>query len=113
MGKDFRDILNAMPEERRKRIEAEGERLLAEHITLSALRKAHDLTQVQLAEKLGKSQVTIAKMEKRSDLLISTLRDYVEAMGGTLNLSVEFPDGAPIFLEGLGEIDGARKPQRQ
>lgn len=110
MARSLDDLMKALPAERRKSILAEADRLEAEYVTLCALRKAHDLTQVQLADKLGKSQVSIAKMEKRSDLLISTLRAYVEAMGGTLNLSVEFPDGAPVFLSGLGEIEAENRP---
>lgn len=108
MGTKLDDIMKTLPAKRRKNILAEADRLDAEYVTLSALRKAHDLTQVQLAGKLGKSQVSIAKMEKRSDLLLSTLRDYIEAMGGQLNLSVEFPNGAPVFLSGLGEIESDR-----
>jgi len=91
--------------ERRERIEAETERLHQEYLTLQQLRKAKELTQVQLAETLGIRQATIAKMEKRSDLMISTLRSYVEAMGGRLNLIVEFPDRLPVHLGGLGDIE--------
>ena len=47
----------------------------------------------------------IAKLEKRTDLLLSTLRRYVEAMGGKLNLFVEFPDRPPVLLDGIGEVD--------
>ncbi len=107
MGRDFRDVLAVMPPERRARIEAEAARLYGEHVTLCALRKARDLTQTQLAQKLGKSQVSIARLEKRSDLLLSTLRGYVEAMGGTLTVSVQFPDGEPVLIEGLGQAEVA------
>lgn len=91
--------------ERRERIEAETERLHQEYLSLQQLRKAKELTQVQLAETLGIRQATVAKMEKRSDLMISTLRSYVEAMGGRLNLIVEFPDRLPVHLGGLGDIE--------
>ena len=91
--------------ERRERIEAETERLHQEYLTLQQLRKAKELTQVQLAETLGIRQATIAKMEKRSDLMISTLRSYVEAMGGRLNLIVEFPGRLPVHLGGLGDVE--------
>ncbi|KAA5802446.1 helix-turn-helix transcriptional regulator [Alkalicaulis satelles] len=101
MGRDFTEVLAQMPADRRARIEAEAERLYGEHVTLSALRKARALTQAQLAERLGKSQVSIARLEKRSDLLLSTLRSYVEAMGGTLTLSAHFPDGEPVLLDTL------------
>ena len=57
-------------------IAAEFERLRAEYLTLKDLRKARKLTQVRLAETLGQTQVSIAKLEKRTDLLLSTLRRY-------------------------------------
>ena len=63
------------------------------------------MTQTQLAEMLGVRQATIAKMEKRSDLMISTLRNYVEAMGGRLSLIVEFPGRMPVHLSGLGDVE--------
>ena len=91
--------------ERRERIEAETERLHQEYLTLQQLRKAKELTQVQLAETLGIRQATIAKTEKRSDLMISTLRSYVEAMGGRLDLIVEFPGRLPVRLGGLGDVE--------
>jgi len=105
MGTSLKDKLNRLSPERRQRIEAEAERLHAEYLTLQQLRKAKDLTQVQLAETLGIRQATIAQMEKRSDLMLSTLRSYVEAMGGKLRLLVEFPDRAPVSLEGLGDTE--------
>ncbi len=86
-------------------IAAEFERLRAEYPTLKDLRKARKLTQVRLAETLGQKQASIAKLEKRTDLLLSTLRRYVEAMGGKLNLFVEFPDRPPVLLDGIGEAD--------
>ena len=90
--------------DRRESIEAETERLYQEYLTLQELRKAKALTQTQLAETLGIRQATVAKMEKRSDLMISTLRNYVEAMGGRLDLVVEFPDRVPVHLGGLGDV---------
>ncbi len=95
-------------------IAAEFERSLAEYPTLKDFRKARKLTQVQLSETLGQKQASIAKLEKRTDLLLSTLRRYVEAMGGKLNLFVEFPDRPPVLLDGIGEADEPaprRKPR--
>ena len=98
--------------ERRERIEAETERLHQEYLTLQQLRKAKALTQAQLAETLGIRQATIAQMEKRSDLMISTLRSYVEAMGGRLNLIVEFPGRSPVHLGGLGDVEQPTPPSK-
>lgn len=105
MGTTLREKMAQLNPEHRAEIEAEAERLHAEYLTLQDLRKARDLTQVQLAETLGQGQVSIAKLEKRSDLLLSTLRRYVEGMGGRLNLVVEFPDRAPVHLAGIGDVD--------
>jgi DNA-binding XRE family transcriptional regulator len=105
MGTTLKDKMAQLPPERRARIEAETDRLHAEYQTLKDLRKARELTQMQLAEALGIRQATVAQLEKRSDLLISTLRSYVEAMGGRLRLTVEFPDKAAVSLEGLGDPD--------
>lgn len=60
---------------------------------------------MQLAELLGQNQVSIAKLEKRTDILLSTLRRYVEAMGGKLDLVVAFPDRPPVYLDRLGDVD--------
>jgi transcriptional regulator with XRE-family HTH domain len=105
MGKSLNEKMNELPAARRERILAEADRLHAEYLTLQELRKAKKLTQVQLAEVLNIRQATIAQMEKRSDLMLSTLRSYVEAMGGKLSLMVEFPDRAPVSLEGLGDTE--------
>lgn len=78
-----------------------GAELVAQYVTLQQIRKARALTQAQLAELWGKDQVSISQIEKRSDMLLSTLRSYIEAMGGQLNLVVQFKDCAPLFLTGL------------
>lgn len=110
MGKSLTDKLNEFPVARRDRILAEADRLHGEYLTLQELRKARKLTQTQLAETLNIRQATVARMEKRGDLMLSTLRGYVEAMGGTLSLTVEFPDRTPVSLEGLGDTE---EPPRQ
>ncbi len=105
MGSTLNEKLNQLPEARREHILAEADRLQAEYLTLQMLRKAKKLTQAQLAEILNIQQVTVCKMEKRSDLLLSTLRSYVEAMGGKLSLTVEFPDLGTVVLDGLGDTE--------
>jgi transcriptional regulator with XRE-family HTH domain len=88
---------------RRKKVEARAAELIAEEMTLQELRRARKLTQVRMAKKLGVSQDGISKLEKRSDLLLSTLRKTVEAMGGRLSLVAEFPDRNPVVLCGIAE----------
>lgn len=88
---------------RRKKVEARAAELIAEEMTLQELRRARSLTQVRMARKLGVSQDGISKLEKRSDLLLSTLRKTVEAMGGSLSLVAKFPDRNPVVLSGIAE----------
>jgi transcriptional regulator with XRE-family HTH domain len=94
---------------RRKKVEARAAQLIAEEMTLQELRRARKLTQVRMAKELGISQDGISKLEKRSDLLLSTLRKTVEAMGGSLSLVAEFPDRSPVMLSGIAEEELARK----
>ena len=112
MARSLQDKLATLDPARRARIEVEAERLHTEYLTLQELRKARDLTQVQLAETLGIQQATVAKYERQSDLLLSTLTSYVRAMGGSLKLMVEFPGKEPVALEGLGKIDEPRRRRR-
>lgn len=111
MTVDFETLMKELSPERRKRIEERTAQLIAEEMTLRALRKARKRTQVQLAKKLGVTQDSVSRMEQRSDLLLSTLRKAVEAMGGHLSLVAEFPDQAPVVLSGIA--DGGAAPKRK
>jgi DNA-binding XRE family transcriptional regulator len=90
---------------RRKKVEARAAGLIAEEMTLQELRQAPKLTQVRMAKALGISQDGVSRLEKRSDLLLSTLRKSVEAMGGNLSLVAEFPDREPVVLSGIAEVE--------
>jgi DNA-binding XRE family transcriptional regulator len=90
---------------RRKKVETRAAQLIAEEMTLQELRRARKLTQVRMAETLGISQDGISKLEKRSDLLLSTLRKTVEAMGGSLALVAQFPDRDPVVLSGISGVE--------
>ena len=81
-------------------------------MTLRDLRKAHELTQSRMAEALQISQDGVSRIEARSDFLLSTLRSYVEAMGGKLRLVAEFPDRRPVTIAGLDMLGAAEKPRR-
>src|SRR5881392_1161936 len=98
---------------RRKRVEARAAALIAEEMTLQELRQARKLTQVRMANALGISQDGVSRLEKRSDLLLSTLRKSVEAMGGNLSLVAEFPDREPVVLSGIAEAEPEPKPLRR
>lgn len=101
MPVNVNDKIKRLSPSQRKKVEARAAALLAEEMTLRDLRKARELTQVRMAEQLGISQDGVSRLEKRSDLLLSTLRKSVEAMGGSLSLVAEFPDRAPVALTGI------------
>jgi len=105
MNKSLEEKLAGFSPDRQRRIQAEADRLREQYLTLKQLRKARELTQAQLAETLNVKQVSIAKLEQRSDLLLSTLRNYVRGMGGELDLVVTFPGKAPVHLNGIGDAD--------
>ena len=95
----------------RKKVEARAAELMAEEMTLRELRRARKLTQVRMAKELGVTQDSVSRLEKRSDLLLSTLRKTVQAMGGNLSLVAEFPDRPPVVLAGIAEDDPRPKPR--
>jgi hypothetical protein len=80
--------------------------LQADEATREMLAKVRKRTRVSVAKKLKVSKETVSRIEKRTDLYLSTLRGYVEGVGGKLSLVVEFPDHSPVILAGLGEDAG-------
>lgn len=105
MARNVNDIIKKLSPSQRKKVEARAAQLIAEEMTLQQLRKARKLTQQKLAKSLRIGQEGVCKLEKRSDLLISTLRDYIEAMGGNLSLVAEFPDRPPVILSGIADTE--------
>ena len=106
----LKDKMKELSPAQRKMVEARAAELIAEEMTLRELRHARKLTQVKMAKKLGVTQDSVSRLEKRSDLLLSTLRKTVEAMGGNLSLVAEFPDRAPVVLSGTAEDHPRPKP---
>jgi len=104
------DRMNELPEARRQKVEERAKALIAEEMSLRDLRKARKQTQTRIAQQLGINQENVSRIEKRSDLLLSTLSGYVEAMGGKLSLVVEFPDRPPIALTGIATLDKEAPP---
>ena len=96
--------MDSLPEARRKKIQNPAEALIAEEMSLRDLRKALRRTQSHVASDLGINQENVSRIERRTDLLISTLSGYVEAMGGKLHLVAEFPDRPPVTLTGIGAL---------
>jgi transcriptional regulator with XRE-family HTH domain len=79
-------------------------RALARDLTLAEIRKAREMTQVQLAAALETTQPGVSQIERRTDLYVSTLRSYVEALGGRLEVTAVFPDGA-VPIRAFGELE--------
>ena len=110
MAVNVNDKIKRLSPAQRKKVEARATELLAEEMTLRELRKARKLTQVRMAKALGVTQDSVSRLEKRSDLLLSTLRKTVQALGGNLSLVAEFPDRAPVVLSAIAEH---HKPSRR
>jgi DNA-binding XRE family transcriptional regulator len=108
----LKDKIAALPPERQQQIALMTAELIAEEKTLRDLRLALSLTQERMAETLGVGQESISRLEKRSDLLISTLGSYIKAMGGELRLVAEFPDRQPIVLKGLVSMRNEMPPSK-
>lgn len=92
MAKKFAELESRMSPESRERSDAIFRKMVAE-MPLQELRQALELSQVQLAKTLQVNQAAVSKIENRTDMYISTLRGYIQAMGGDLEIVARFPDG--------------------
>lgn len=93
------EVMADLTPERRARIQAKAKEIFEEEMTLRDLRVVQHLTQARLAELLGVEQESVSRMERRADMLLSTMISYVEAMGGKLSLIVEFPNRRPYTVK--------------
>ena len=105
MARKLDEVMATLPKARQRRIEARA----LELATLKDLRQAAQQTQEQLAASLGVGQDTISRLERRSDMLLSTLRHYVQSMGGTLELVARFPNRPPVVIDRLGAAATVRR----
>jgi transcriptional regulator with XRE-family HTH domain len=104
MAINVNDVITSLPAERQAKIKARAAELMAEEMTLQDLRKAREFTQIRMGELLNMRQENVSRLERRADLLVSTLQSYVAAMGGELSLVVEFKDRPPVKISGLASI---------
>lgn len=104
MGRRLDDVIAALPAERRAGIDSRFEELKAEVEGLGELRRVAGKAQAEIASILKIKQPSVSKMEKQADMYLSTLRSYVEAVGGHLDLIVSFPSRAPLRIERLGDV---------
>jgi transcriptional regulator with XRE-family HTH domain len=106
-------VLARFPPARRAKIKARAAEIVAEELALSDLRKSKEMTQEEVAERLGGRQVYVSRLERRSDMKLSTLRDYVKAIGGQLQLVVTFPKGEAVCLKDIGEYTSEGRRTRR
>jgi DNA-binding transcriptional regulator YiaG len=92
MARNLKDLQSKMSQERRSRVE-ERVRQAIQKMALDELRSAREFTQAELSRVLNVDQGSISKLERRTDMYIGTLRRYIEAMGGSLQIRAVFPDG--------------------
>lgn len=92
MAKNVKDLIAQLPKERQQAIHDRAEELVLADMNLCELRKANALTQKEMAEKLGIGQDNVSRMENREDMKLSTLKKWVDAIGGQLELVIKFED---------------------
>jgi len=102
MTRNVMELIKSLPNERQEIIDKEYQLLSREVESLNELRKLTTLTQEQVAENLNIKQPSVHKIEKQTDLYISTLRRFISAVGGELEITVKLPDRSPIHLDFLG-----------
>ena len=98
MSKSAKEVFDALPKNRKLRIEKESNKLIEEYKSLQDFRRSIGMTQIELANDLAISQVNISKLEKRQDMHISTLRKYVEALGCQLEIKIKKPNNAEVMI---------------
>jgi transcriptional regulator with XRE-family HTH domain len=94
-----------LPQEQQEAIAQETRRLVAEEMTLRQLRKARAQSQQAVGELLSINQTAVSKLERRTDMYVSTLRSFVEAMGGELEIVACFPDRPPVRINQFEELE--------
>jgi predicted transcriptional regulator len=97
----FSELTKNFTPERRARVAAKAA-ALREAMTLEELRKARELSQEEVAATLAVGQPAVAKLEKRTDMHVSNLRRYIEALGGTLEITAHFA-GASVVISNIGD----------
>lgn len=107
MARSLDQVISTLPAKRRAKIEERA----GELASLVELRQALERTQEELAASLGVGQDTVSRIERRSDILLSTLRRYVEGVGGKLELVARFPDRPPLVIEHIAATRAAHAKQ--
>ncbi len=101
----YNDYKKKLTPEQRSRVEELARKLIAEEKSLREVRKAREYSQVTLAALLDMNQGDLSKFERRTDAYLSTIRRYIEAMGGHLELIATFADTDPVKIVNIGDLD--------
>ncbi|MGA7196953.1 MAG: XRE family transcriptional regulator [Roseiarcus sp.] len=104
MGRSLDQILGKLPRERRERVEARYQQLRQEVEGLRELRQIAGKAQADIATALNIKQPSVSKIEKQADMYLSTLRSYIEAIGGELELTVKLPQRPALRIHRLGDV---------
>ncbi|EJW13359.1 transcriptional regulator, XRE family protein [Rhodovulum sp. PH10] len=104
MARTLDDVLASLPKTRQRRVDSRFRELKDEVESLQELRRVTGKVQADIAAALEITQPSVSKIEKQTDMYLSTLRSFVEAIGGELELVVRLPSRPPIRLRSLGEI---------
>lgn len=112
MARTLKQVIAGLPAGERRQIRARAAQLIAEEMSLQDLRRAIGKTQTAVAKRLKVGQDAVSKLETRGDMYVSTLRGFVEAIGGELELIARFPDRPPVRLEELGTAPPRRKREK-
>jgi len=105
MARTLEEFIASMSPENQAAVKLETERLLNEEMTLRELRRIRALSQRAVGDALHVNQAAISKIERRTDMYLSTLRSYIEALGGEMEIVVRFPDRAPVSIAQFGDLD--------
>ena len=104
MARTLDDFIASLPFEEQHAIHQEAERLIAEEMTLRALRKARACSQEKVGHLLHIKQAAVSRLERRTDMYVSTLRSFIEAMGGELDIIARFPDHPSVRISQFEEL---------
>jgi transcriptional regulator with XRE-family HTH domain len=109
----YEEVFKEFSAEDQQWVKRRAAELIAEEMTLRELRLHRKMTQARLAIKLKIGQEGVSRIERRSDMNISTLNSYVEAVGATLRIEARFPDQPPIVLTEQGRARGRKRAQKK
>jgi transcriptional regulator with XRE-family HTH domain len=112
MGRNLKQIIAALPTDRQARIDARYREMKDEVEGLRELRQIAGKAQAEIATTLNIKQPSVSKIESQADMYLSTLRSYVEAIGGELDLMVRLPKRRVLRIQHLGDVLAARSKPR-